>query len=169
MISLFINIYHVDLRHVQTTKTTTNKTKTIQAIWVVVVYTKIKMLTPTGIITPVRVNIYIIYIFYPNELIPRECFCMLYAQRRWICLEWGWCCACYLLPATYITMYDFFKLCMSKIPRNYIVATLGVKMQKYPQKIKEFFVFNLGTIKNNFLDIFRHRSPYIDFVKYMTF
>ena len=82
MISLFINIYHVDLRHVQTTKTTTNKTKTIQAIWVVVMYTKINMLTPTGIITPVRVNIYIIYIFYPNELIPRECFCMLYAQRR---------------------------------------------------------------------------------------
>jgi hypothetical protein len=32
---------------------------------------KINMLTPTGIITPVRVN----------ELIPRECFCILYAQR----------------------------------------------------------------------------------------
>ena len=26
----------------------------------------------------------------------------------WICLEWGQCCACYLLSAPYITMCDFF-------------------------------------------------------------
>ena len=25
----------------------------------------------------------------------------------WICLEWGRCCACYLIPAPYITMCDF--------------------------------------------------------------
>ena len=57
----------------------------------------------------------------------------------------------------------------TKIPRNYIFATLGLKMQKYPPKIKDFFVFNLGTIKKNFLDIFGHRSPYTNFVKHMTF
>ena len=62
-----MNICHVDLRHAQTTKTTTNKTKTI---WVEVVY-NFNMLMLTGIITPVRVN----------ELNPRDCFCMLYAQR----------------------------------------------------------------------------------------
>ena len=48
-----MNICHVDLRHAQTTKTTTNKTKTIQDY---LGGTKINMLTPTGIITPVRVN-----------------------------------------------------------------------------------------------------------------
>ena len=51
---------------------------------------------PTGIITPVRVN----------ELIPRECFCMLYAQRVHL-FGMRACCACYLLPAPYITMCDF--------------------------------------------------------------
>jgi hypothetical protein len=45
------------------------------------------MLTPTGIITSVRVN----------ELIPRECFCMLYAQ--WVNL-FGTRVALCLLPAT---------------------------------------------------------------------
>ena len=46
------------------------KQRQFKTIWVVVVY-KINMLTPTGIITPVRGNV----------LIPRECFCMLYPQR----------------------------------------------------------------------------------------
>ena len=56
-----MNICIVDLRHAQTTKTTTNQTKTIQDY----------LGGSSGIITLVRVN----------ELIPRECLCMLYAQR----------------------------------------------------------------------------------------
>ena len=59
------------------------------------------MFTPTGIITPVRVN----------ELIPRECICMLYAHRvnlfgmrAVLCLLPA---TCYLLPALYTTMCDF--------------------------------------------------------------
>ena len=47
------------------------------------------MLTPTGIITPVRVN----------DLIPRECFCMLYAQRGNLFGMRAVLCS-YLLPAT---------------------------------------------------------------------
>ena len=61
-----MNIYHVDLRHAQTKKKTTNKAKTIQD-----------------------------YAFV--------CF----MHRGWIFLEWGRCCACYLLPAPCITMCDF--------------------------------------------------------------
>ena len=50
------------------------------------------MLAPTDIITPVRVN----------ELIPRECFCMLYAG------EFAWNEGGVVqLPAPYITLYDF--------------------------------------------------------------
>lgn len=86
------NTCHVDLQHAQTTKTTANKTKTIQDY---LGGSSVQMLTTTGIITPVRVN----------ELIPRKCFCM---HSGWICLELGQCCACYLLPAPYITMCDFF-------------------------------------------------------------
>ena len=63
-----MNICHVDLRHAQTTKTTTNKTKTIQDY---LDGSTSSVQKSTGIITPVRVN----------ELIPRECLCMFYAQR----------------------------------------------------------------------------------------
>ena len=54
------------------------------------------MLTPTGIITPLRVN----------ELIQRECFCMLYAQRmNFFRMNEG---GIVQLPAPYITFCDFF-------------------------------------------------------------
>jgi hypothetical protein len=51
------------------------------------------MLTPTGIITPVRVN----------ELIPRECFCMLYAQRVNL---FGMRVVLCLRPAPYIMIFN---------------------------------------------------------------
>jgi hypothetical protein len=53
------------------------------------------MLTPTGIITPVWIN----------ELIPRECLCMLYAQ--WVNLFWNEG-GVVQLPAPYITLPEFF-------------------------------------------------------------
>ena len=76
-----MNICHVDLRHAQTTKTTANKTKTIQDYLGGRSVPKINMLTPTGILTPLRVN----------ELIPREFFCILkrvnlFAMRAVLCL-----------------------------------------------------------------------------------
>ena len=52
---------------------------------------------------------------------------------------------------------------MSEMPRKYIFATLRVKMEKDPPKIRVFDVFKLRALKNNFLDIFRHRSPYMNF------
>ena len=55
------------------------------------------MFTPTGIITPVRVN----------ELIPRECFCMLYAQQVNL---FGMRAVLCLLPAPYIMMCDLLTL-----------------------------------------------------------
>ena len=74
---------HVALRHAQTTKTTTNKTETIQDYFG---GSRVQKSTCSGIITPVRVN----------ELIPRECFCMLYAQ--WVNL-FGMRVVLCLLPA----------------------------------------------------------------------
>ena len=50
---------------------------------------------------------------------------------------------------------------MSKMPRKYIFATLRVKLQKDPPKSKDFAFFGLRALKNNFLDIFRHRSTYM--------
>jgi hypothetical protein len=50
---------------------------------------------------------------------------------------------------------------MSEMPRKYNFATLRVKMQKDPPKIKDLVLFELRALKNNFLDIFRYRSPYM--------
>ena len=89
-----MNICNVDLWHAQTTKTTKNKTKIIQDYLGGSSVKRINMLTPTGIITPVRVN----------ELIPRECLCLFYAQRVNL---FGMRAVLCLLPAPYITMCNF--------------------------------------------------------------
>jgi hydroxymethylglutaryl-CoA reductase len=81
-----MNLCHVDLRHAQTTKTTKRKEKTIQDYLG-------GSSVPTGIITPVRVN----------ELIPRECFCMLHNEGSVVPAT------CYLLPVPYITFCDFLQ------------------------------------------------------------
>ena len=36
---------------------------------------------------------------------------------------------------------------MSKMPRKYIFAAVGLKMQKDPPQIKDFVIFDLKTIK----------------------
>jgi hypothetical protein len=68
------------------------KQRQFKTIWVVVVYKK-SMLTLTGVITPVSVN----------ELIPRECFCMLYTQRVNL---FGMRAVLCQLPATYTLYHD---------------------------------------------------------------
>ena len=83
------------MQNAHKTKTTTNKTNTIQDYLGGSSVLKTNMLMPTGIITPVRVN----------ELIPRECFCMLYAQRVNL---FGMRAVLCLLPAPYIKMCYFF-------------------------------------------------------------
>ena len=84
-----MNICHVDLRHAQTTKTTANKTKTIQGY--LGGSSVQKSTCSTGIITPVRVNEYVVCTageFFWNEggVVPATC---------------------YLQPGPYITMCDF--------------------------------------------------------------
>ena len=90
------------------------------------------MLTPTGIITPVRVN----------ELIPRECFCMLYAQ--WVNLFGMRSVLCnYLLPAPYITMCDF--------PGIYKIS--GNKVLSFHKLNEcEHFVLDKNTISSELVD-----------------
>ena len=91
-----MNICNVDLRHVQTTKTTTNQTKTIQTIWVIVVYTN-QHAHVTGLITLVRINeIMLLYV---------------------VCTEGSFVCntgGVVQLLVTYITMCDLYlMLCLN--------------------------------------------------------
>jgi hypothetical protein len=43
---------------------------------------------------------------------------------------------------------------MSKMSRKYIFATLGIKMQKEPPKIKDFDIFEVRALKKTIFCIF---------------
>jgi hypothetical protein len=94
-----MNICHIELRHAQTTKTTTTKTKTIQDYLGGNSVQKSTCLHQLGS----SLQLGLISLFPENDLV-----CCMHSV--WICLEWGRCCACYPLPAPYITMRDFFGL-----------------------------------------------------------
>jgi hypothetical protein len=65
-----------------------------------------------------------------------------------------------------LTMVHYYpgtnKLTYVKNAKKMHFCHSGGKMQKDPQKHKYFIIFDLRS-KNNFLDIFRHRSPYMNF------
>jgi hypothetical protein len=83
-----MNICHVDLWHAQTTKTTTNKTNTIQDNLGGSSVQKINMLTPTGIITPIWVNelrmlLYVVpgeFVWNEGDLVPATCYLRLISR-----------------------------------------------------------------------------------------